>query len=121
MKKTTYQKGQFAEWVARMYLCLKGYRTIAQRENRTTRKKGTGEIDLILKKRKTIIFCEVKYRKTLTDALYAIHPKQLQRMQRGAELFLKKNPKFKKYDIRFDAIALAPWQIKHLKNISLIT
>lgn len=74
-------------------------------------------IDLVLKRGKTIIFCEVKYRKTINDALYSVSKNQQNRMRRGAELFLKRNHIFRNFDIRFDVIAVAPWKIKHIKNI----
>ncbi|MBN1783372.1 MAG: YraN family protein, partial [Alphaproteobacteria bacterium] len=110
MQQSNYKKGLLAEKIASIYLFFKGYTFLSHRENRTKRKTGTGEIDLILRKNKTIIFCEVKYRKTIKDALYAISDHQQKRMRRGAELFLKKNPKFKTYDIRLDVIAMAPWK-----------
>ncbi len=117
MKISNYRKGLLAEKIANVFLFFKGYSLISTRENHKTRKKGTGEIDLVLKKDKTIIFCEVKYRKTINEALYSVSKNQQKRMRRGAELFLKRNHRFRNFDIRFDVIAVAPWKIKHIKNI----
>ncbi|MBN2676378.1 MAG: YraN family protein [Alphaproteobacteria bacterium] len=117
MKVSTYKKGYLAEWTTQIYLWFKGYTLLYKRFNATAKKTGSGEIDLIFKKRKTLIFCEVKYRKSQDDALYAVSKNQQARIRRGAQLFLKRHPKYRHFDIRFDVIALASkrWPI-HIKN-----
>jgi putative endonuclease len=57
-KVKAYKLGHFAEFLAVIFLFLKGY-SILQRRYRSP----FGEIDLIAKRGQTMIFCEVKARK----------------------------------------------------------
>ena len=63
-KQQTYDRGLWAENVAKIYLTFKGYRILQSRF-----KSPVGEIDIIAKKKNAIIFIEVKARKTETQAL----------------------------------------------------
>lgn len=99
-----------------MYLRAKGYRKIAVNFV-TGRGSGAGEVDLILCRNKTLVFAEVKARRSLDDAAEAILPRQQERIRRGAEAFLQQNPSFQSYDIRFDAVLIAlPCRLQHLEN-----
>ena len=49
--------GRLAEWLALCYLTLTGHRLLARRFQ-----SSFGEIDLVVRRRKVIIFCEVKFR-----------------------------------------------------------
>jgi putative endonuclease len=94
---------------------MKGYR-IAQMRYKTP----VGEIDLIARKGKTIIFVEVKIRPSLDEALYAIHKKNRDRVTRAALYYLSDSAPpgaQESPDIRFDVFAIAPpffW--RHLDN-----
>ena len=51
-----------------------------------------GEIDLIVKNGGTIVFVEVKYRKTsFGGAAYSISPSKLLKLQRSVEYYLQKH------------------------------
>lgn len=114
--RQNYRAGHFAEWLALMYLRAKGYRKIAVNFV-TGRGSGAGEVDLILCRNKTLVFAEVKARRSLDDAAEAILPRQQERIRRGAEAFLQQNPSFQSYDIRFDAVLIAlPCHLQHLEN-----
>jgi len=106
MKKSNYKTGHFAEKIALIFLWFKGYHLVAM--NYVTGK-GTGasEIDLIVKKRKTLIFVEVKKRQDLITSAEAITHKAQQRIARAAEAFLSTHPQYQAYQIRFDAILFA--------------
>lgn len=111
-----YRKGKRAEFLARWYMILHGYRIIA-RNYVIGRGTTAGEIDFIAKKGKTVVFVEVKQRQTLDSAAYAITHDQQRRLIRGAECFIKNNPQFQRFNLRFDAILVVlPWQIRHIKN-----
>lgn len=103
MKKSNYQTGHFAEKISLLYLIVKGYWPIAL-NHITGRGTGASEVDLIVKKSKTLIFVEVKKRQDLTTSAEAITRKSQHRLARAAKVFLAKNPKFNTYQIRFDAI-----------------
>ena len=109
------QKGNFAEFYARLLLRLKGYRII-EKNLITGRGTTAGEIDIIALKGKTIVFVEVKERQTLENALYAIKPMQQKRIFNAAKFYLQRHPKYQTYDIRFDAVFVSQLKIKHIKN-----
>lgn len=111
-----YVNGKIAETVACLYMILKGYHIVC-RNYVSGKGLGAGEIDFIATRRKTLVFIEVKKRKTLDDASYAISKKQQERIIRGAKNFVKRNPFYRDYDMRFDALLVAfPFYVKHLAN-----
>ncbi len=110
------QSGHWAEFLARSLFRLKGYRIIAQNYI-TGRGTLAGEVDFIASKNKTIVFVEVKKRVDLETAAYAISDKQKQRISNAAQAFIKKNPHYQNYDIRFDAVLVQlPLKINHIPN-----
>lgn len=115
-KMNNYHKGKTAEFLARLYMILHGYRIIA-RNYVIGRGTNAGEIDFIARKGRLIVFIEVKQRQSLDLAAYAISPTQQKRLLNGARCFIKNNPQFQGFDIRFDAILIVlPWRIRHIKN-----
>ena len=109
------QKGRFGEFLARMMFRFKGYRVIE--ENYVTGRGTTaGEIDFIAKKAHTIVFVEVKERQTMENALYAISEHQKERLKRAAKLYLARHPRYLDYDVRFDAVFVSKFKLKHIQN-----
>lgn len=107
-----YRKGLWAEQFALIFLWLKGYRLLAKRY-----KTRFGEIDLIVRNQKRVLFVEVKARDTLVQGLEAISPKSQKRIVRAAEFYLQKKPNLGLLEARFDAIVIKPWSWPyHLKN-----
>ena len=75
-----------------------------------------GEIDIIAKDKKTIVFVEVKYRKTKefgTPAEFVTKSKQ-SKVIKTALCYIKQNKI--KVDIRFDVISICQAEIEHIKN-----
>jgi putative endonuclease len=108
--------GSLSEHLAALLLRLKGYRILA-RQLRTTRGIGAGEIDIVAKRGRTLAFVEVKARATTAQALEALSHQQRSRIQRAAIAYMSDHPRFAKFDMRFDLIAIAPWQIpNHIQN-----
>lgn len=108
--------GKYAERLAAFYLWCKGYR-IVERNSLTGRGTGAGEIDLIVRKGKTLVFVEVKNRPNRETAVYAITDKQKKRIRRGAEAYLSRHSGAGYTDVRFDAVLVVfPFTIIHLKN-----
>jgi putative endonuclease len=101
-----FQTGLSAESRAAALLMAKGYRILAKRF-----KTPHGEIDLVAKKRNLLVFVEVKARASLDDAAYAVTPRQQQRIIDAAQGWLMTHPEHAEFDMRFDAILIAP---KHL-------
>ena len=114
--KSNHARGHFAEKIACLYLMLKGWWPVKMNYV-VGRGTGAGEVDLILVRGKTLIFVEVKYRPTLVQAMEAITVQNQIRVAKSSAVFLQKNPKYKDYQVRYDAVLLAPkkWP-KHLQN-----
>jgi putative endonuclease len=105
-----FQTGLSAESRACAWLIAHGYRVLARRF-----KTPVGEIDIVVKRRNLVAFVEVKARASLDDAAYAVTPRQQLRIIAAAQAFLAQNPQYEQYDMRFDAILVAPKRLpKHL-------
>ena len=130
IKKRRYNRGLWAEYLATIYLFLKGYKILKNRY-----KTPVGEIDIIARKKHVIVFVEVKTRKTIEDGLHAITSRSMQRITRAAQYFEMKHyemanshdtgpdkqfikARFNPYgqSARFDVIIWAGWRIRHIQN-----
>ena len=109
----THKDGMFAETIAAWHLRLRGWRALNRRF-----KTPVGEIDIIMKRGRTIAFIEVKRRGSLDDAAACVSPENASRVRRAAEWWLKSKPQFAdKCDLRFDVVAIAPYaRIRHIPN-----
>jgi putative endonuclease len=108
--KRNYYKGILAEYLAIIFLFLKGYKILKRRY-----KNKLGEIDIIVKKKKVIIFIEVKSRKKQADFLDAITTTQERRIIRSSEIYLQRFRDEKQ--IRYDIIFIQfPLKINHMQN-----
>lgn len=88
MNPTNYHNGRLAEFCARLWLRCKGYRIIAV-NYKTGRGTKAGEIDFIACRGKTLVFAEVKKRRTLDNAAYSILPAQQKELSAAPRLFCK--------------------------------
>ena len=105
-----FRTGLSAETRAAAYLMAKGYR-ILQKRFRTP----YGEIDLVARRRHLVAFVEVKARASLDEAAYAVTPRQQQRIIAAAQAWLMAHPEHAEFDLRFDAILIAPRRLpRHL-------
>ena len=115
-RTTNYKAGHFAEKIALVWLMMQGYWPIAMNFV-VGRGTGAGEVDLIVKRGKTLVFVEVKKRPTEEKGRLAIGTKNQTRIQRTSQVFLARYPRYQKFNIRYDAVLISPkhWP-KHLKN-----
>ncbi len=110
------KSGVWAEKLACVYFCLHGFK-IVEHNYITGKGTGAGEVDLIVSRGKLLVFVEVKKRKNLDDAAYAILNSQKQRIWTAAENFVEKHPQFQNYDIRFDAFLVNErFAFKHITD-----
>jgi putative endonuclease len=110
MKWTSHTKGLAAEYLASLFLLFKGYIPQARRY-----KTPWGEIDLIVKRGKTLVFVEVKKRKYLSSGLEAITAKQCKRIEKAGQVYLGSvNIDFN--IVRFDVVIATPKRLYHLKD-----
>jgi len=98
-----FRTGISAEAKAAAFLIAKGYRILAKRF-RTPH----GEIDIVARRRNLVVFVEVKARGSLDDAAYAVTPRQQARIIAAAQIWLMAHPEHAEYDLRFDAMLMAP-------------
>lgn len=105
--------GRRSEWFAILWLAAKGYRLLARRFGG----KG-GEIDLIVKRGRTVAFVEVKARGAIEDALVAITPQKRRLVELRIRQWLAQNPWAMDHALRMDAVFLAPrrWP-RHLPRV----
>ena len=101
-----FRTGLSAESRAAAYLVAKGYRIVARRF-----RSAVGEIDIIARRRGTVVFVEVKARASLDDAAYAVTPRQQARIVAAAEAWIATHPEHAGSDFRFDAMLVAPGKL----------
>lgn len=104
-RRARYARGHRAELVGALFMMAKGYRIIERRY--ITR---VGELDLVAKRGRNILFIEVKFRRQIDAAAYAITPRQQQRLHRAAQVWLGRNDWSRGHDLRFDALLVSPWR-----------
>ena len=106
-------RGRRGEWLATWTLRLKGYRIVGLRF-----KTKTGEVDIIARKQNLIVMVEVKARATLLEAMDAITPTAMRRIENAGDIWLAKQDDFAKLSVRYDMIAILPRQWpKHVERI----
>jgi putative endonuclease len=66
-----------------------------------------GEIDLIMLDRATIVFIEVRFRKTsrFISAAHSVDARKQRKLCRTASCFLRRHPRFRNATVRFDVVA----------------
>ncbi|AMB43562.1 YraN family protein [Methylobacterium sp. AMS5] len=102
-RRATHGRGISAEGLALLALMLKGYRPLARRFAA-----AGGEIDLIVRRGRTIAFVEVKARATLDAAATAIDARKRARLSRAARAWLARHPFAADATLRADAVFVAP-------------
>jgi len=108
--------GKNGESIARTYLEKQGYK-ILEMNKRFSR---LCEIDIIALDKETVVFCEVKTRKTniCGSPFEAITKTKYENIKKGIFYYRQENPQYKRFRIDAVAIVLKPeLKIEHLKNI----
>ncbi len=104
-----YRRGLFGETLAAWLYRARFHRVLARRY-----KTPAGEIDLIVRRGRTIVFVEVKHRPTSEEALDAIGPVSRKRIACAAELWLAAHPDAAGFDLRFDLAIVVPGRLPRL-------
>ena len=111
-KTDAYRAGLLAEMLAALLFVVRGYAIAGWRY-----KTPVGEIDLVARRGRQLVFVEVKFRKRLDDAAGSVNGRMASRISRAAQYFLAAHPAWADYPMRFDLVAVAPpffW--RHLDN-----
>jgi putative endonuclease len=112
-RRAAYGLGLNAERVAQFTLMMKGYSLLARRYS-----VPGGEIDLIMRRGKTIAFIEVKARANLSEARASLTSVKQQRLIHAARFWLSHHPNAMTYTLRMDGLFVAPWHWpRHEENL----
>ena len=107
-----FRLGLSAESRAAMLLIAKGYRIVARRW-----KTPFGEIDIVARRRRELVFVEVKARERADDAAEAVLERGKRRIVAAAELWLAHHPDDAQRPIRFDVMLVTPRRMpRHIAN-----
>lgn len=111
-RRGALRRGHLAEFCALAFLMLKGYRPLARRFSA-----AGGEIDLIVRRGRAVVFVEVKTRGALADAQTAIGATKRRRFSRAVRAWATRNPWCADWTLRADAVFIAPMRLPlHLEQ-----
>lgn len=96
------RRGAWGEFIAAWRLRLAGYRILAR-----NLRHPLGEIDLVARRGRLLVFVEVKARADYDAAAAAIRPAQQARIRNAAAAFLARRPDLAGLDLRFDAVLVS--------------
>jgi putative endonuclease len=97
------EAGQQAESIALRYLREQGMKLVERNYHCRY-----GEIDLLMKSGKTLVFVEVRYRSNTDYGLAeeTVTPKKQQKVINAARHYLQQSPRMARLPVRFDVVAL---------------
>jgi putative endonuclease len=115
-RRGALRRGHVAEFAALAFLMLKGYRPIARRFSASG-----GEIDLIVRRGRNVVFVEVKARGRMAEAQNAISATKRRRFSRAVRAWASRNPWCESWTLRADAVFLAPMRLPlHMEHAFII-
>jgi putative endonuclease len=102
---STSRTGALIERRAARHYRLRGYRVLG-----TNVWAGGYELDLIVRRGRRVVFCEVKGKTGAGygDPLEMVDEEKLRRLRRAAETWLARNPAGAGLDHRFEVVAVRP-------------
>ncbi len=104
--------GQGGEAAAKKFLQAQGYEILDSRWSC-----DLGEIDLIARKKRLIVFTEVKTSRPIDQAIQRISHRQQSRIVNAAHIWLSKNAFGPQFLFRFDAVFVGgDGQLKHIEG-----
>jgi putative endonuclease len=105
--------GTRAERRASAHYRLRGYRVLA-----ANLWIGGYELDLVLRRGRTIVFCEVKSKGGAEkgDPLEMVTPEKVRRLRQAAEAWLAANPRRGDFEARFDVAAERTGKLEIVAN-----
>ena len=112
-RRQAERRGRRAEMLAELVLLFRGFRVVARRF-----KTKAGEVDLIARRGDLVLMVEVKARASLTEAMDAVTPTALRRIEAAGDIWLGRQPDYGQLSIRYDLIAVLPrrWP-RHVPSI----
>ncbi|MDM9619382.1 YraN family protein [Rhizobium sp. AC44/96] len=105
-RRRALRRGHVSEYLAALFLMLKGYRIVALRY-----RTKLGEIDIIARKRNVAVFVEVKARRDEASAVDAVSYTAQNRIRAASDLWLARQRDFAVLSQRYDIIAIIPGRL----------
>jgi len=101
--------GPEAERRVRRHYRLRAYRILA-----TNARAGGYELDIVVRRGRTVVICEVKARSGLAygSPLEAVGPEKARRVRQAAEAWLALRPELAELEVRFEAVAVSGRRIE---------
>jgi putative endonuclease len=105
--------GARAERRARLFYLLRGYRMLGANV-----RPGGVEVDLVLRRGRRIVFCEVKAKlgARYGDPVEMVGRQKQERLRRAAEAWLAEHPEAAEWDVRFDVVSVTPRDVRRVAN-----
>jgi putative endonuclease len=102
-----------AERRAAWWYRLRGYLILD-----TNRWIAGNELDLVARRGRTLVFCEVKSKSgdAYGDPLEMVTPTKVRRLRHAAEAWLAEHPEVGELDVRFDVIAQRGRRLEHFAD-----
>ena len=103
--------GLRAEQRVRLYYRLRGYRVLAKNA-----RAGRNELDIVLRRGRRLVFCEVKARSGdgYGDPREAVGPEKVRRLRRAAEIWLARNPDLLELEVAFEVVGVRGKRIERV-------
>jgi putative endonuclease len=101
-RRSTRAAGRRAEWRAVVHYCLRGYRVLGRNVWA-----GRYEVDLIVRRGRRLVFCEVKSKTSEGhgDPLEMVGSEKLARMQQAATTWLAAHPELDSLEMSLEVVA----------------
>jgi putative endonuclease len=111
---STSARGRRAERRVAWHYRLRGYRILG----RNVRAGGV-ELDLIVRRGRRVVFCEVKLKEGpgFGDPLEAVDARKRERLRRGVEAWLVANPRLATLDVCLELAAVRPGGIELVPDL----
>jgi len=113
---STREQGEYTENLACQYLENKGFKLIEKNFNCRV-----GEIDLIMQDNDSLVFIEVRYRRSnnFGSGAESITASKQSKLIKTASLYLQQHAKLNKYPARFDVVSITGFiETDDLDNIN---
>lgn len=107
-----FRRGHVSEYIAALYLIAKGFRIRAIRY-----RTKLGEIDIIARRGDLVVCVEVKARRDVDSAVFAVTGTAQRRIRAASEIWLSQQPDGQRLSLRYDIVAVCPWRLpQHLPD-----
>jgi putative endonuclease len=103
--------GARAERRARLHYRLRGYRILE-----TNAWAGGHELDVVARRGRQLVFCEVKAKlgEGYGEPAEMVGPEKKRRLCRAAETWLARHPELAGLEVRFDVVTVTPGGLKRM-------